>query len=79
MQIMSIDIDAIIYVSLQYVRAAGVFLFAWLRHKDLELNEGHLWKRSSGAGALGGHGKHSGDTQRHSGRSCVHIDPKRHP
>lgn len=44
-----------------------------------KLNEVHLWKRSSGAGALGGHGKHSGDAQRHSSRSSIHIDPKRHP
>lgn len=41
--------------------------------------EVYLWKRSSGAGALRGHGKHSGDAQCHSGRSRVHIDPKRHP
>ena len=44
-----------------------------------ELNQVHLWKRSSGSGALGGHGKHSGDAQRHSGRSGIHIDPERHP
>lgn len=43
------------------------------------LNQVHLWKRSSGARALGGHGKHSGDAQRHSGGSCIHIDPERHP
>lgn len=42
-------------------------------------SEAHLWKRSSGAGALRGHGQHSGDAQRHSGWSSVHIDPKRHP
>ena len=28
---------------------------------------------------MGGHCKHSGDAQRHSGRSSIHIDPKRHP
>lgn len=61
-------------------------------HRDITVNESweqrlyvvhhvglYLWKRSSGAGALGGHRKHSGDAQSHSGGSCVHIDPKRHP
>lgn len=28
---------------------------------------------------MGGHGEHGGDTQRHPGRSSIHINPERHP
>ena len=39
----------------------------------------HLGQGGSGAGALGGHGEHGGDTQAHAGRRRVHVDPEGDP
>lgn len=46
---------------------------------SLEFYFTHLWQRSSGTGALGCHGKHGGDAQPHTSRSCIHVDPEGNP
>ncbi len=38
-----------------------------------------LWQGGPGAGALCRHGEHRSDSQSHSGRSRIHVDPERHP
>ena len=39
----------------------------------------HLGQRGAGPRALGGHGEHGGDAQRHAGGCGVHVDPEGHP